>query len=335
VGSVVRHVRGRRPRRLKLSRSMAVAVLVLVIAGAWLWASRRSDSLSSSDVPSVQNSDPSQNLANMAAQQALNQPGIARHSVRVVYPYSIVPGGVRNPKELLDATAHDPVAARHYAGFDFRKARVIELQQSKLVYLSYRLHDKVYWTKKKVSLHKGEKLLTDGKTTARTRCANQVSDQAKPNVSAEEPPAFRFEDPYLADGGTAVQSPFPNDLNSAALRHFDGLGFGEAGPPPLSGNSLYGGQGGQGYGPIFPPPIPVGACEPSSLEFGEKDSGDEKGEIHCPPSPPRPPGTPLGPTPGPPGPPPPPPPAVPEPGTIALVGSGIAGIMYRYRKFKG
>lgn len=337
MGSVVRHVRGRRSRRLKLSRRMGVAVafLILVFVAAWLWAWRASDNLSPNDTSSWSSKDSSQSLADMATQQALIQPGTARRSVRVVYPYSIVPGGVRSPKELLEATAHDPVAARHYAGFDFRKAHVIELQESKLVYLSYRLHDKVYWTKKKVSLHKGEKLLTDGRTTARTRCANQVSDQAKPNVSAEEPPAFRFEDPYLADGGTAVQAPFPNDLNSAALRHIDGLGLGEAGPPPLSGASLYGGQGGQGYGPVFPPPIPVGACEPSSLEFGEKDSNDEKGETHCPPSPPRAPGTPVGPTPGPPGPPPPPPPApVPEPATIALVGSGIAGILYRYRKSK-
>jgi PEP-CTERM motif-containing protein len=329
VGSVVRHVRGRRTRRFKLSRrtGIVVAVLVLFTAVAWLWASRRSDN-SSSDL-AFSSSDPSQSLASMAAQEALNRPATARRSVRVVYPYSIVPGGVRNPKELLDATAHDPVAARHYAAFDFRKARVVELQESKLVYLSYRMHDKVYWTKKKVSLHKGEKLLTDGKTTARTRCANQVSDQAKPNVSPEEPPAFKFEDPYLADGGTAMHAPFPSDLNSAGLRHIDGLGLGEAGPPPLSGSSLYGGQGGQGFGPIFPPSIPVGGCEPASLEFGEKDSNDEKGETHCPPSPPRSPGPPIAPTPGPPGPPPAP---VPEPGTIALVGSGIAGIIYRYRK---
>lgn len=331
MGSLVRHVRGRRPGRFRLSRLTAAGFvgLVLLLAGAWVLSSRRTDN-SASDLAFAP-PDPSQNLASMAAQEALNHPGPARRSVRVVYPYSIVPGGVRSSQELLDATAHDPVAARHYAGFDFRKARVVELQESKLVYLSYRLHDKVYWTRKKVSLHKGEKLLTDGKTTARTRCANQVSDKAKPNVSDEEPPAFKFEDPYLADGGTAMHSPFPADLNSAALRHIDGLGLGEAGPPPLSGTNLYGGQGGQGFGPIFPPSIPVGACEPAALEFGEKDSNDEKGETHCPPSPPRPPGQPVPPNPGPPGPPPPP---VPEPGTIALVGSGIAGIIYRYRKSK-
>jgi len=326
VGSVVRHVRRRRTRRFKLGRRSAVvlAALSLLIPAVWFLLARSPDSLATSDPSSWSSTDPSQNLANLAAQEVLSRPTTARRSVRVVYPYSIVPGGARDSKELIEATAHDPVAARHYAGFDFRNAHVIELQESKLVYLSYRMHDKVFWTKKKVALHKGEKLLTDGKTTARTRCANQVSDQAKPAISPEEPPAEKFDQPYLADGGTAMQSPFPSDLNSAALRHVDGLGFGETGPPPLSAESLYGGQGGQGFGPIFPPPLPVAACE-----FGEKGD-DEKNETHCPPGPPRPPGPPVPPVSG--GGP--PPPAVPEPGTIALVGTGIAGVLYRYRKSK-
>src|SRR5207302_6268615 len=141
---------------LKLSRrgGILLAVAGLLVAGTWLVASWRSVDAPSGEVLSSPNS--SQTLASMAAQEALSHSATARRAVRVVYPYSIVPGGVRSSKELLDATAHDPVAARHYAGFDFRKAKLVELQESKLVYLSYRMHDKVYWTKKKVSLHKGE-----------------------------------------------------------------------------------------------------------------------------------------------------------------------------------
>jgi len=331
VGLAVRHVRRRGSRRFCFNWRLGavLASLILLTLGGWLLVSRRSETILAEDGPSPSAVSSNQNLASMAAQQALSRPSSTRRSVRVVYPYSIVAGGARDSKELLAATAHDPVAARHYAGFNFRKARVVQLEESKLVYLSYRLHDKVYWTKKKIALHKGEKLLTDGKTTARTRCANQVSDQAKPATSPEEPPAEKFDQPYLADGGTAMQSPFPSDLNSAALRHLDGLGFGEVGPPPLSGSNLYGIQGGQGFGPLFPPPLPAAACEPSGVEFGETGPDDESKETVCPPGPPRSPGPPSPPVPG--GG---PPATVPEPGTIALVGSGIAGVLYRYRKLK-
>src|SRR6266581_3837626 len=102
---------------------------------------------------------------------------------RVVYPYSVVPGGVRTPKELQDATKRDPLVARHYSGFNFSNAHVVELQKPQLVYVSYRLKGKIYWTKKKVALHKGEKVITDGKITGRTRCANQVSPTAQAAVS--------------------------------------------------------------------------------------------------------------------------------------------------------
>ena len=329
MGYVVRRVHASRSRRLKKTARVGTALIALlvVVAGAWLLVSHQSESLSSDDVTFNASGDSGQSLASLAAQQALSQSGPSRRSVRVVYPYSIVPGGVRDARELQNATAHDPVAARHYAGFDFQKAHLIEVDQPKFVYVSYRLHDKVYWTKKKISLHKGERLLTDGKTTARTRCGNQVSEQAKNAVSPDEPPAERFEDPYLADGGTAMQAPFPKELNSAVGRHFDGLGFGEQEPPPLSGSNLYGAQGGQGFAPLFPPPLPAAGCEPNSVELGENGSDDESKETVCPPGPPRPPGPPVGPVPGS-G----PPATVPEPGTLALVASGLAGVLYRYRK---
>src|SRR5438874_2162815 len=134
-----------------------VTALALLVIGAALLASYWTTNSSSEDIRGGTTFDSSQSLASMAAQQALGSANIPHRAVRVVYPYSIVPGGARDSRELLAATAHDPVAARHYAGFDFGKARVVELQQSKLVYLSYRMHDKIYWTRKKVALHKGEK----------------------------------------------------------------------------------------------------------------------------------------------------------------------------------
>src|SRR5947199_10595266 len=78
------------------------------------------------------------------------------------------------PEELQAITEHDRLVAKHYSGFDFRKAKVIELKRPALMYLSYGMRDKIFWTKKQIALRQGEKLITDGKITARTRCANRL-----------------------------------------------------------------------------------------------------------------------------------------------------------------
>src|SRR5262249_55980531 len=80
---------------------------------------------------------------------------------RPVYPYSIVRGGVKSARELKWVADHDPVVAAHYAGFDYDHARVVRLVLARTVYLSYRIGDKVYWTRHRVTLKKGESVLTD------------------------------------------------------------------------------------------------------------------------------------------------------------------------------
>jgi hypothetical protein len=57
----------------------------------------------------------------------------------------------------------------------------------KLAYVSYRLGDHIYWTKRQVTLHQGEILLSDGQHLARTCCGNGISDAAMTPVSLPEP----------------------------------------------------------------------------------------------------------------------------------------------------
>jgi hypothetical protein len=104
-----------------------------------------------------------------------------------VFAYSVVPGGVRDASELRAIAARDYVVRRHYAQFNFQEARLVRAEEARAVYLSYRVRDAIYWTRRRVRLHRGELLLTDGKITARARCGNQISDTAKPEVSEEEP----------------------------------------------------------------------------------------------------------------------------------------------------
>jgi hypothetical protein len=72
-------------------------------------------------------------------------------------------------QELKGSAEHDPVVASHYAGLDYDRAPVVRLALARTAYLSYRIGNKVYWTRYRVSLNKGETVIPDGKMTARTR----------------------------------------------------------------------------------------------------------------------------------------------------------------------
>ena len=299
----VRRSRSRQRRRVRWT-ILLFAVLGLVYLGAWWIFSVHPFSRTNSDQADLKwtQGNLSQNLALLATASVSAPLTLPR---RVVYPYSVIPGGVQTPDDLRQVSEHDRVVGGHYTGFDFRHARIVELDQPKLVYLSYRMGDKVFWTGKRVSLHKGEKLITDGKTTARTRCANQISETAQPAVSPAEPPAAKFEEPF---DGTAGQIPFPGDFNAVGpARELAGLGA--AGPPGLQSSNFAPLPGG-GLPPVFPPPIPSKGCLPADTkEAAAAGSGKNNPcRSHKPPPP------------------------VPEPTTLVLVSSGLAGIYWRRRK---
>ena len=158
----MRTSRSRQRRRVRRT-VFAFAVLGLLYLGAWWSFSVRSSSVRPAWLslirPSRANADQtdlswtqgnlSQNLS-LLAMKSVSSPLTVPH--RVVYPYSIIPGGVRTPDDLREVSEHDRVVGSHYAGFDFRNARIVELDQPKLVYLSYRMGDKVFWTGKENQL---------------------------------------------------------------------------------------------------------------------------------------------------------------------------------------
>ena len=183
--------RTRRHRRNRLiRRSLLATVFVLggLVGAAFLpidFGSFLASSFSSHPATEWTNTDVRRDLAFSATVAA--DPEARSKEARPVYPYSLVPGGVHDPKELERVVEHDPVIAAHYRDFDFRRARVMQLLEDKTVYVSYRIAGRVYWTTKKVRLRRGEKVITDGKMTLRTRCGNQVSDTARKEVSPNEP----------------------------------------------------------------------------------------------------------------------------------------------------
>ena len=297
--------RTRRHRRNRMIRRSLLALVFLLggLTGAALlpinFSSFLASSFSSRPAPEWSISgDVRRDLALSAA--ASDAPS---KDNRPVYPYSIVPGGVHDPKELERVFERDPVVSAHYRGFDFRRARVVQLTEDRTVYVSYRIAGKVYWTTKRVLLHRGEKVITDGKMTLRTRCGNQVSDEARKEVSPNEPAIARMEQPIKIDPGTAMMIPadFGSVLTRPSMPEF------VAGMPAYS---LITNNG--GILTLYPPPLP--SCSPKKTKKGGAPvvtTGGKKGKVggDC--------STPVG--------------EVPEPGTLVLLSTGLAGAYFRYR----
>ena len=307
------YVRRRRPtRRHRRNRSLRRALVAAALVGVALGlaASFLPEDLGSfvasyfpSKNPRVEVADVRRELAaGPASLDAIPDPPGARQ----VYPYSLVPGGVRDAQELAAVFNRDPVVASHYRDFNFRRARLVRLPADKTVYVSYRIGGKIYWTTKLVHLRAGELLLTDGSMTLRTRCGNQISENPRVEVSPDEPKVATLEKPIQLPEEEPAHGPLPVDFDSALRRP----SFPSFYAPPAA-PSLVGAAG--GIGPFFPADI----CSP----------GKKKGHSTPPDRNPKhtkkggPCGGGGGSDPG----------TVPEPGTFLLLSSGLSGLYFRYR----
>ena len=112
---------------------------------------------------------------------------------RPLFPYSVIPGGAVSVAELTRAIQHDPVVAGHYSGFNVAGSRVIVLDKESPFYVSYRIGENVFWSRKTLTLHKGETILSDGTHAARTRCGNRLAAAPQLPVSKQEPALEAFE----------------------------------------------------------------------------------------------------------------------------------------------
>jgi PEP-CTERM motif len=311
VQIAVRRGRTRRHRRHRfVRRTLALAVFAVFVATFSAIALRHLDpslfGRGQSASRSIGYSDLSLN-----SRGALNRILSDARPSRPVYPYSIVAGGVEDAKELKWVAEHDPIVGAHYAGFDYAHAQVVRLTLARTAYLSYRIGNHIYWTRRRITLHKGEKLITDGRMTARTRCANRVEGTPQQQaVSPAEPSAQKFDEPIRPGEGIAMQSP-EVPFDSAFL-----------GRPQLPGMetvrplSLYDPFVGGNFVPLSPPPLPSALCSPLKTKGTAGTvsgaAGKKKTPVSCEVS-----GRPE---------------TVPEPGTWVLFASGLAAIYWQARR---
>ncbi len=94
---------------------------------------------------------------------------------------------------------NDPVVAREFEGFDFQQAHLVQASKKQSMHVAYRMGDKVYWTRKKVTLHPGEMLISDGKIVARTRCGNRIAMTPLGPPAMVEPVEADFSEPLFAN----------------------------------------------------------------------------------------------------------------------------------------
>ena len=296
---VKRRRRTRRHRRNRLLRRI-LSVFVLscfTLASAFVTLRYLSPSLFHARVSPAQERQATETSRNDF--QRVQEEALRQWENRPVYPYSVVPGGVRTPRELKWAADHDPVVRAHYAGFDYAHARLVRLALARSVYVSYRIGNQVFWTRHRVTLKKGETIITDGNMIARTRCANRVEEVPQQATSTSEPPASKFDEPVPPATGTAKSAP-PVPFLSALNERPSMPGLGPA--PPLG---LYDPLGWGSVVPLSPPPLP-GVCGVGKKKDGSSGTGTgKKGK-----------GEPCGPGGG--------GTEVPEPGTWLLLGTGLA-----------
>ena len=310
---VVKRRLSRRHRRNRRIRRWAVATIGLLTVGVSALTLRYlSPSLFRGDRSASLTLQQAQFRRNrLALDQILSAPVAASSAERPVYPYSVVAGGVEDAKELKWVAEHDPIVAAHYAGFEYDHARVVRLTLARTVYVSYRIGNRIYWTHHRLTLHQGEKLITDGRMTARSRCANRVEESPQQAAAPVEPPAEKFDQPVRAGDGTAQQFP-PVPFESALLNRPEGPGLGPAGPLTLY-NPFVGGN----WVPIALPPLPAALCGPAKTKGtgGTEGSGNGSGKNK---------GSPCGGSTG--------TNVIPEPGTWLLFASGLAAIYWQARR---
>ncbi len=181
VHGAPRSRRAWRRRRRRKRRWGAVAVALWLAALAIAAATFVTQDDLSPATPSLEHRSVTRVVRTEADASARERPG------RLVYPFSVVKGGVHSRDDLEHAVASDRVVAAHYVDFDVERAQLVPLGQPTLAFVSYRVKDDVFWTRKPVRLAAGELVITDGVQVARARCGNRIADT--PGQTSELEPA--------------------------------------------------------------------------------------------------------------------------------------------------
>jgi hypothetical protein len=112
-------------------------------------------------------------------------------------------------KEFRAQVEADPQLSLHYRDFDWENAEVILTNEDLEKNVSYKKRSMILWTQKKITIKKGEILITDGKIVVRTYCCNQIADWPRGAVEAFEPPERFLSPPVMKPESDPVLKRYP------------------------------------------------------------------------------------------------------------------------------
>jgi hypothetical protein len=89
---------------------------------------------------------------------------------KVVYNYSVIPGGEPNVADFCEHIQSDAA----FNGFNCNVAYETSLRSSISVFMTFKKNGHIYWTKHLVSVKAGELIYTDGQRSFLARCGNEI-----------------------------------------------------------------------------------------------------------------------------------------------------------------
>lgn len=130
--------------------------------------------------------------------------------------YGLCPvDGARSVAAFRASVARSPLLTRLYADFDWAKARAVTLDRPRLAYVNYVKGGRVGWTRNRLTLARGETVITDGVTTVRGFCCNEVTDAPSSPTLPDEPVTALLQPPEERSAGPV---PPPEEIWDSAAR---------------------------------------------------------------------------------------------------------------------
>ena len=138
----------------------------------------------------------------------IKPPKMSFRAARQMFPFSVVPGGLQDTRELAESISKDPVVRDHYSDLKPDRMWFMRVKKPILAYVSYRKGCDVRWTTHPVNIPANELVLTDGKNMVRARCGNRIElKKPQPLPTAVIPPDVPPPDIAMDTGLPALVPP--------------------------------------------------------------------------------------------------------------------------------
>jgi hypothetical protein len=157
----------------------------------------------------------------------IEPPRFEFRAARQTFPFSVIPGGVTDARELSDSINKDEVVRNHYHDLQPDRMWFTRARKPMLAYVSYRKGSSIGWTTHPVTIPANELVLTDGVRMIRARCGNRIEiKRPQPLPSTVMPPEVPPPDVALDTGLPWLMPPtvVPPALPASAIAR--------AGEPP-------------------------------------------------------------------------------------------------------